>query len=108
MVTALASSLTLLMTKISKYKELADKVNRACEAKGCPPAFDIQLSAGDEDDVHIRASDKYRFEGFGVVFGFPPKMSFWVHYLPESVDHVEIGRFLVPIDFMEFINFPKS
>jgi len=101
MVTALASGFTLLMTKISKYKDLADEVNRACAAKGCPPAFDIQLSADAEDDFHIRASDKYRFEGFGAVFGLPPKMSFWVHYLPESVDHVEIGRFLVPINFVD-------
>jgi len=101
MVTTLASGFTLLMTKISKYKELADAVNRECEAKGCPPAFDIQLSADTEDDVHIRASDKYRFEGFGAVLGLPPKMSFWVHYLPDADKKVEIGRFLVPISIAD-------
>ncbi len=101
MTTALATGFAVLMTRISKYKKLADEVNQACMEKGCPPAFDIQLSPNSEGDFRIRASKDYRFEGFGVVLGLPPKMSFWVHYLPESENHVEIGRFLVPIDFTD-------
>lgn len=103
MTTTIAPAIGLLMSQISKYKALAEQINRVCNEKGCPPAFDIQLSPTPESDsVHIRASKEYRFEGFGFVFGFPPKMSFWVHYVPESGNRVEIGRFLVPIAFSDF------
>jgi hypothetical protein len=91
------------MSQITKYKGVADQINKACEEKGCPPAFDIQLSPTSESDsIHIRASEQYRFEGFGAVLGLPPKMSFWVHYLLEDGKTIEIGRFLVPIAFSDF------
>ncbi len=103
MTTTIAPALGLLMSRISKYKALAEEINRACKEKGCPPAFDIQLSPTSENDsIHIRASKEYRFEGFGFVFGFPPKMSFWVHYLLEDDKTIEVGRFLVPIAFSDF------
>jgi hypothetical protein len=44
MTTALATGFAVLMTRISKYKKLADEVNQVCMEKGCLPAFDIQLS----------------------------------------------------------------
>ncbi len=100
MTVTLASGFALLMSRIAKYKGIADQINKACEEKGCPPAFDIQLSPTSESEsIHIRASEQYRFEGFGGVFGLPPKMSFWVHYLPENEEKVEIGRFLIPVAF---------
>ncbi|PSN10089.1 hypothetical protein C7271_26610 [filamentous cyanobacterium CCP5] len=100
MATTASSPLDLLMARLVKYQEIADQVNQACAEKGCPPAFDIQLSPNNEsNDIRIRASEDYRFEGFGSVFGFPPKLSFWVHHVPKTGDQVEIGRFLVPINF---------
>lgn len=101
MTTGISTALTLLMSRIAKYKSVADKINQACTEQGFPPAFDIQLSPTEEEDIHIRASKEYRFEGFGVVLGLPPKMSFWVHYIPENANPVEIGRFLIPIDFID-------
>lgn len=97
MTVGLSSALAILMSRIVKYQSLANEINQACAAHNCPPAFDIQLTPTTEEDVHIRASQEYRFEGFGVVFGLPPKMSFWVHYVPQNGGSVQIGRFLIPI-----------
>ena len=95
---------TLLMSRIMKYKNVAEQVNQACAAKGCLPTFDIQLAPmTDVDDIHIRASEAYRFEGFGGVLGFPPKLQFWVHHMPQKGESVEIGRFLVPIGFGDLV-----
>jgi hypothetical protein len=101
MAIGVSSAFALLMSRITKYQNVAEDINRACDEHNCPPAFDVNLSPSEEEDgnIHIRASKKYRFEGFGAVFGIPPKMSFWVHYLPENDDPVEIGRFLIPIAF---------
>ncbi|MEM9903615.1 MAG: hypothetical protein AAF921_01130 [Cyanobacteria bacterium P01_D01_bin.44] len=100
MAVGLSSALMLLMSRIVKYKNVADQVNQACAEHSCPPAFDIQLSPDSEDDdIHIKASKEYRFEGFGLVLGWPLKMSFWVHYVPENADPIEMGRFLIPIGF---------
>jgi hypothetical protein len=99
---AVETAFVLLMSRIVKYKNVAEQINEACAEKGCPPVFDILLSPTENEDIHIRASDEYRFEGFGAVFGFPPKMSFWVHYLPDSENSVSIGRFLIPIGFGDF------
>jgi hypothetical protein len=94
----LSSAFMLLMSRIVKYKSIADKINQSCAEQGCPPAFDIQLSPTEEqDDIHIRASEEYRFDGFGAVVGLPPQMSFWVHYVPQNGKSVDIGRFLIPI-----------
>ena len=103
MTVGLNSALTLLMSRIVKYQNVAEQINQACTEQGCPPAFDIQLSLDSEDeDIHIRASENYRFEGFGVVFDFPPKLSFWVHHVPQDGESVEIGRFLIPIGLGDF------
>ena len=103
MAIATSSAMALLLSRIVKYQSVAEQVNQACAAKGCPPAFDIQLSPTREsDDIHVRASEQYRFEGFGGVFGFPPKLSFWVHHMPQEGESVEIGRFLIPIGFGDF------
>jgi hypothetical protein len=99
MTVATGSAFALLMSRIVKYRNVAEEINQACTEKGYPPAFDIQLSPTRDEDIHIRASDKYRFEGFGAVFGFPPKLSFWVNYLPPEGEPIPIDRFLIPIGF---------
>ncbi|NJN21796.1 MAG: hypothetical protein HC812_12230 [Leptolyngbya sp. RL_3_1] len=100
MTVATGTALTLLMSRIVKYQGIAEQINQACLAKQCPPVFDIHLSPDTEsEDIYIRASKDYRFEGFGAVFGLPPKMSFWVKYMPPDAEPVEIGRFLIPIGF---------
>lgn len=102
MTIATSSALALLMSRIVKYRNIAEEINQACTEKGYPPAFDIQLSPTRDENIHIRASDKYRFEGFGGVFGLPPKLSFWVNYLPPEGEQIPIGRFLIPIGFSDF------
>ncbi len=65
-----------LFSRLAKYQAKAREINAACEALRLPPALDIDI----EDDIRVRLDPVYRMEGFGVVVGLPPKLSFYVHY----------------------------
>jgi hypothetical protein len=83
--------------QIKELQQVANEVNAACENLGLPPAIEIDLSI-----PKVETNKDYRFEGFGFVLGLPPKISFYVHYKPESEEHVEVGRFLMPLGISEF------
>ena len=97
--TAIATTLTLLIATLKKAPKVAEQINQKCQQKGLPPALIIQTEPFD-----IEGNPDYRFEGFGIVAGLTPKLSFWVHYKPDSPLHVEIGRFLVPFSILELAN----
>ena len=86
-----------LLAILANSRKTVEQINAACTAKGLPPAFVL----GEDSAIALQGNPDYRFEGFGtdVVRVFPPKLalSFWVHYKPESPQHVEVGRFTVPI-----------
>ena len=95
-VTPVVGTLALLVGRLAKYQGKAEEINAACAALELPPALDINL----EGDIRVSLNKEYRFEGFGVVIGFPPRMSFYVHYKPWSPEeHVAVGKFSVPIGF---------
>ena len=94
-ITAAMGTVALLMSRLAKYQKKAEEINAACEALGLPPALDINL----EDDIRVRLDPDYRMEGFGIVMGLPPKLSFYVHYKKGHPDHVAVGKFAVPIAF---------
>jgi hypothetical protein len=83
--------------QIRELQEVVDEVNTACEQLGLPPAIEIDLSI-----PKVETNKDYSFQGFGLVLGLPPKISFYVHYKPGSEDHVEVGRFLMPLGISEF------
>lgn len=87
-----------ILTQLSAFKKTAEKVNKACAEKGLPPAFDIDL-----DDLKVNINRDYRFEGFGIIVSFPPKVSFYVHYKPDSADHVALGKFTMPLNLVSII-----
>lgn len=80
---------TSVISMLASARQTVESINQVCAAKNLPLAFDV-------DDVTKRNLD-YRFEGFGLILGLPPKVSFWVHYKPGSPDHVAIGRFTTSI-----------
>lgn len=82
---------------LTDSRQTIDDINKACAVKGLPPAFNV----GD-DFTSITGNRDYRFQGFGLVVGLPPKLAFWVHYKPESANHVEIGRFTMPVKISKF------
>ena len=97
--TPVVGTVALLMSRLAKYQQKADEINAACAALGLPPALDINF----EDDIRVRLDPVYKMEGFGVVLGLPPKLSFYVHYKKGSPEHVAVGKFLVPIGFGDII-----
>lgn len=54
----------------------------------------------------------YRLEGFGVVVErpFSPKfaLAFWVHYKPESSQHVPLEHFTMPMSFLDLLKFRST
>lgn len=80
---------TSVISMLSSARQTVEEINQICTTKNLPLAFDL-------DDVMKRNLD-YRFEGFGLILGLPPKVSFWVHYKPGSPDHVVLGRFATSI-----------
>ena len=82
--TPVVGTLGLLLGRLAKYQEKAEEINAECEALGLPPALDIRL----EEEVRIWLDPAYNMEGFGVAFGLPPKLSFYVHYKKGSPEHV--------------------
>lgn len=100
-----AISIALPILRLSR--ESIDKVNQKCAEKGLPPAFEAKSSEGDVLDLDINGNPDYRFEGFGLTVGIPIKLAFWIHYKPESPEHVSVGKILVPIQFSEILNVSK-
>lgn len=90
-----------LLSVLANSRQTIDEINAACTAKGLPPAF----KESDTSAIGIVGNPDYRFEGFGVILvrPFPPKfaLSFWVHYKPESDQHIALGRFTVPISVFD-------
>ncbi|GAP94818.1 hypothetical protein [Leptolyngbya sp. NIES-2104] len=81
-----------ILTILANSHQTIDTINNTCTAKGLPPA--LKFGA---DITDIEGNQDYRFEGFGLIAGLPPKLAFWVHYKPDSSDHVALGRFTMPI-----------
>ncbi|MGG6264524.1 hypothetical protein ACQ4M3_36230 [Leptolyngbya sp. AN03gr2] len=81
-----------ILSMLANSRQMIDTINNACTAKGLPPALKIG-----ENITDIEGHRDYRFEGFGLIAGFPPRLSFWVHYKPESSEHINMGRFTMPI-----------
>lgn len=104
---ATALSIALPILKLS-YVSI-EKVNEACVEKNLPLAFDIKIpdEEGIVEEFEVQGNPDYRFEGFGLDVGIPLKLSFWIHYKPDSLDHVEVGKMLVPIRLSEVLNLPK-
>lgn len=78
---------------LANARQTVGQINAKCAEKGLPPAIEFT-----GEGLGITSNTDYRFEGFGLVIGLPPKVSFYVHYKPDSPEHVELGRFLVPIN----------
>lgn len=102
-----AIAIALPILKLS-YESI-EKVNDACAEKELPPAFEIKIRAeeGDLEALDVEGNPDYRFEGFGLDIGIPLKLSFWIHYRPDSPDHVEVGKILIPIRLSKVLNLPK-
>ncbi|MEO0457915.1 MAG: hypothetical protein AAF152_15230 [Cyanobacteria bacterium P01_A01_bin.114] len=90
-----AIGLKKLLEALANSQSTITQINQICAEKDLPPVF----SFNEQGDPDISDNPDYRFEGFGAVIGLPPKISFWVHYKPGTPDHVEIGRFTVPVGF---------
>jgi hypothetical protein len=73
-VTSITTVLDTLFEVLKNSRKTVDKINKACEGKGLPPAFPIDGNGNPE----IPGNPDYRFEGFGAIIGLPPKLSFWV------------------------------
>lgn len=93
-----------LLSTLANSRQTVDQVNAACIAKGLSPAFQI----GDSS-IGIAMNPDYRLEGFGAILErpFPPKfaLAFWVHYKPGNPQHVPLGRFTMPMSFLDLLKF---
>lgn len=98
MVTTLGSVASVLFAVLANSRKTIDRINQACADRNLPPAFKV----GDSP-FEIDGDEHYRFEGFGLIVGLPPKLSFYVHYKPDSSEHVDLGRFTVPISVSNFL-----
>lgn len=103
MVVGTAVSIALPILKFTR--EAIDKVNQQCIDKGLPPAFTVNQT--EDHPIPIEGNPDYRFEGFGIVVGVPLRLQFWVHYKPDSPEHVEVGRVKVPLKLAEVLNLPR-
>ncbi|MBD1845755.1 hypothetical protein H6F89_20565 [Cyanobacteria bacterium FACHB-63] len=81
-----------VLSILANSHQTIDAINNACAATGLPPALKIGANPTD-----IEGNQDYRFEGFGLIAGVPPKCAFWVHYKPESAQHIPLGRFTMPV-----------
>jgi peptidoglycan hydrolase-like protein with peptidoglycan-binding domain len=94
-----ASTITVstLGSLLLSSKKTISNINQECANRNLPPAF-YRANIG---DGVISGNADYRFEGFGLAFdGFVPprpKITFWVHYKPNSSEHEKLGVFSVPI-----------
>lgn len=81
-------------SQLKAIEKVANEVNSKCDELGLPPAIINTFPS-------LETNTDYRWEGFGLVL-FPLSISVYVHYKPESPDHVEVGRFLMPIGIDSF------
>lgn len=88
--TTVAKSVDILIGLSDQALRTMDAINQECLKKQLPPAFSM------EEGVP-KGNKHYRFEGLGVILGLPPRLSFWVHYKPDSPEHVNLGRFTMPL-----------
>jgi hypothetical protein len=93
--TAIALIPTLVLSARTRAKEVIKKVNQTCIDKKVPQAFEVGEieNAQNLDDIYFRCSPDFRFEGFGMDVGLPPKLTFWVWYKKGTPEGVEIGKF---------------
>lgn len=81
---------------LANSNQTIDEINAACLAQGLPHAF-----TESDSPLEVDGNPDYRFEGFGIIVvrPLPPKfaLTFWVHYKPDSVNHVALGKFTMPI-----------
>lgn len=91
---------TLVSLLLSSKKTIAS-INQECSNRNLPPAF-YRANLG---DGVISGNTDYRFDGFGIAFDgvFPPrpKITFWVHYKPDSREHEQLGVFSIPISISQ-------
>ncbi|GAP94298.1 hypothetical protein [Leptolyngbya sp. NIES-2104] len=96
-----------LLATLANSRQTVDQINAACTAKGLSPAFQ-----GSDSSIGIAMNPDYRLEGFGAIVErpFPPKfaLAFWVHYKPESSQHIPLGRFTMPMSFLDLLKFRAS
>lgn len=93
--TSLALIPTLLLSARARAKAVITKINQACVEQGVPQAFDIGelKDAQSLDEIYFRCQADFRFEGFGIDLGLPPKLTFWVWYKKGTPEGVELGKF---------------
>ena len=96
MVTTIATILPIMVSALKQSSAVISEINNKCQTEGLPPAFEV-------NGVSIRGNTDYRFEGFGVNL-IPLSLTFWTHYKPESPEHVNLGKFAVPITTLEILN----
>jgi hypothetical protein len=82
--------LEVLFETLKNSHRTVDQINASHEL---PPAFPNDASGNPK----IPGDPDYRFEGFGVIVSLPPRLSFYVHYKPDSDDHIALGQFTVSI-----------
>lgn len=99
-VTSVGTILSILFETLASSQRTVEQINKACSNKELPPAFLVD-NQGNPD---IPGNPDYRFEGFGIILGVPPKLSFYVHYKPDSPEHVALGKFTVPIGFAKLVD----
>ncbi|EKU98269.1 hypothetical protein Lepto7375DRAFT_7533 [Leptolyngbya sp. PCC 7375] len=98
---------TLLLSARERGKEMIEEINQKCVEKKVPQAFDVGSikDARSPDEIHFRCHPNFRFEGFGMDVGLPPKFTFWVWYKKGYSDGVEIGKFQVKMNLLSQIAF---
>ena len=102
MVTNAFGAIDILFGTLASSRKTVDQLNKACVGKGLPPAFPID----ENGSPNIPGNPDYRFEGFGAIVA-PPQLSFWVHYKPDSLEHIELGRFTVRIGLEKLIELKR-
>jgi hypothetical protein len=91
--TSVTSILGVVFDVLAKSQTTITQINQTCSNKGLPPAFSISPDGIPE----IPGNPDYRFDGFGVIVGIPPQLSFYVEYKPGSPQQISLGRFTVPV-----------
>lgn len=85
--------LDIVLQVLGDVNDVVSTVNAACASHHLPNAFN-----------GFNANTDYRFEGFGIAFqGFHPEITFWVHYKPDSPEHVPLGKFEIPITYSQAV-----
>ena len=94
------TTIPFLLSARERTQTVISAVNQRCAEMQLPDAFGSSpLETGQTSSRTVLGGNPlYRFEGFGFVLGFRPKLSFWVHYKKGTSDHQELGRFLIDLN----------